>query len=121
VPAIEGARRWEIEPVEVACVRETELGAGESAATVALGRAGGAAIVLLRFSLALPPDSDVLEAYVLLDRATDFEADPIPVSLHAERIQSPWSDVRVCVTRARHGRERSRGVARPCASTCETS
>ncbi len=91
VPAIEGARRWEIEPGEISCVRETEPRVGDSATTVTLGRRDGEAIVLLRFSVPVPPDSDLLEAYVLLDCPGDFEPDPVPISLHVERIASPWT------------------------------
>ena len=95
VAAIEGARRWEVEPVDVACVRETGMQAGDSAWTATLGRADGSAIILLRFSLSLPPETEVLEAYVLLDRATDFDADPVPVSVHAQLIASAWTPASV--------------------------
>jgi hypothetical protein len=109
VAAIEGARRWEIEPVQVACACEAAVGAGDSIATATLGRADRAAIILLRFLVALPPDSDVLEAYVLLDRAADIEADPIAVSLHAERIESSWSGASVSWV----GRPRLRNTGAP--------
>jgi hypothetical protein len=109
VAAIEGARRWVVEPVDVACVREAEMGPGDSEETARLGRADGAAVVLLRFSSALPPDSDVLEAFVLLDRATDVEADPAAISMKAERIVGPWTGTSASWV----GRPKLRDVAAP--------
>jgi hypothetical protein len=54
------------------------------------GRAGQPGIVFLRFSVPLPPEADVLEAYVILERATSVDADAVPIALHTARVVSPW-------------------------------
>ncbi len=109
VPAFEGARRWVLSPVEVACAAEPEIAECGAAETVSFGRADGAATVLLRFAVALPPESRVLEAFVLLDRASDIEVDPAPIFLHAERVVSPWNGASV----ARSPRPRLRDAGLP--------
>jgi hypothetical protein len=38
----------------------------------------------------LPAEVHVLEAYLVLERATDGEADPVPITLHATRIVQAW-------------------------------
>jgi hypothetical protein len=54
-----------------------------------LGRADdGESVLLLRFSVPLPPEVTVVEAYVLLSRAAGGVAGP--VSLHAARVVEPW-------------------------------
>ena len=47
---------------------------------------------LLRFSVPLAPEAVVLEAYVLLERASDVDCDPAPIDLHAARVTAPWDD-----------------------------
>jgi hypothetical protein len=76
------------DPVAVGYVRR---GGGESTlpAMVALGRGDGA-LALLRFSLSLPPEAGVVEAYLLLDRVTDVDSDPEPIALHAAPVLDPW-------------------------------
>jgi hypothetical protein len=88
-PAIDTARRLTFAPVDVAYLRSDED--ARDAVTATLGRLQDhAAVVLLRFSARLPPEVHVLEAYVVLERATDAEADPMPIALHAVRIVQPW-------------------------------
>jgi hypothetical protein len=89
VPAISTARRLLYVPVEVGYVSRSVAAGASSIAT--LGRGDGA-IVLLRFSVPMPAEADVLEAYVLLERAPDIDGDPVPVALHAARIATAWDD-----------------------------
>jgi hypothetical protein len=51
--------------------------------------------VLLRFHPVVPSDVTVLEAYVLIDRVEGYEADPVPVVLHAEHMVSAWTGTQV--------------------------
>lgn len=55
----------------------------------ALGR--DSAKLLLRFSVALPSNANVIEAYVVLRRASIVDDDPAPISLHATRIEEAWT------------------------------
>jgi hypothetical protein len=87
LPAIATARRLVYEPVDVAYLRP-DAPAG-AAGVAALGRGDGAFIVA-RFAIPLSPEVSILEAYVLLDRATDVEGDPATVTLHAERLVQRW-------------------------------
>jgi hypothetical protein len=87
--AIDSGRRLIFAPVDIAYLRAD--GDGRDAVTATLGGAHDAgAVVLVRFSIALPPETNVLEAYLLLDRATDIDADPGAVALHACRVTDPW-------------------------------
>jgi hypothetical protein len=89
-PAIDTARRLLFAPVDMAYVRhdaESWRGAG----TAILGAPGdGGAVLFLRFSASIPPDGNVLEAYLVLDRATEVDADPLPIALHAARVVDHW-------------------------------
>jgi hypothetical protein len=86
--AIDNGRRLLFEPVDAAYLRRREAG---DPAVATLGRAGdGGAVALLRFAANLPPETNVLEAYLLLERATNVDADPPSIALHAERIVDPW-------------------------------
>ena len=93
VAAVTTAKRWLFAPVDVGFVargaREGEWGAHPVPVTATFGR-GDSATALLRFSIALPPDVTVLEAYVLLREDADTDADPVPLALHAARITTPW-------------------------------
>jgi hypothetical protein len=87
-PAIDSARRLLYAPVDVGYVRR---GDGAREATLAtLGRAGDPSVVFLRFSVPLAPEASVLEAYVLLERTTSVDADPVPIVLHAARVTTSW-------------------------------
>jgi hypothetical protein len=90
VPAITTARRLLYAPVELAYLHR-----GEAGGTPAIAMLGGSddAVALLRFSVPLPPEVTVLEAYLLLERARDVDSDPTAVALRAARIVQPW-DVR---------------------------
>jgi hypothetical protein len=88
--AIDTARRLVGLPVDVAYV--TRAGAR---CPVVVGTLGGGdhgdALLLLRFAVDLPPEAQVLEAYLLLERATP--ATPIAGSwaLHAAEVVDPWT------------------------------
>ncbi len=87
--AIDGARRLLVEPVEVGWVQRGSDVRGAPVAT--LGRAGEPAALFLRFDAELPGDASVLEAYVLLERAAELDADPsATIAVHAARVVSPW-------------------------------
>ncbi len=95
--AIDNARRLLFSPVDQAYVRRNAVGGGgngngNGSATVAtLGRASdGGALALLRFDARLPPEATVLEAYLLLERATDVDADPATIAVHAVPIREAW-------------------------------
>jgi hypothetical protein len=47
-------------------------------------------LILLRFAVPLPPEANVLEAYLVLERATEIDADPGQLMLHTARIVDPW-------------------------------
>jgi hypothetical protein len=87
LPAIATARRLVYEPVDVAYLRPDAP--ADAAGVAALGRGDGA-FIIARFAIPLAPEVSILEAYVLLDRATDVEGDPGPVTLHAERLVQRW-------------------------------
>jgi hypothetical protein len=87
-PAIDSARRLLFAPVDVGYARRSVD--GRDAAIATLGRAGEPAIVFLRFAVPLAPEANVLEAYLLLERATDVDADPAAVPLHAARVLTAW-------------------------------
>jgi hypothetical protein len=85
--AIATATRAVYDPVDVVYLRPGEDAATEGIAT--LGRGDGA-LALFRFSVPLAPDASVVEAYLLMDRAADVDADPTPVLLHAARVVGAW-------------------------------
>ena len=87
VPAISTARRVLYDPVEIGYVRRERQ--PELPAIAALGRSDGA-IAFLRFSVALPPEVGVVEAYLLLDRVTEVDSDPEPVALHVAGVIDAW-------------------------------
>ncbi len=89
VPAISSARRLLYEPVEVGYV--SRAGAAGTSTIATLGRGDGA-LALVRFSVPLPPEVTVLEAYVLLERVDDVDSDPVPIALHAARVIAPWDE-----------------------------
>jgi hypothetical protein len=87
VPAISTARRMLYDPVEIGYVRRERQ--PELPSIAALGRSDGA-IAFLRFSIALPPEAGVVEAYLLLDRVTDVDSDPEPIALHLAGVIDAW-------------------------------
>jgi len=89
VAAISTARRMLYDPVEIGYV---ERGAARELPSIAALGGGDGALALLRFSVALPPDAGVVEAYLLLDRVTDVDSDPEPIALHAARVLDPWDE-----------------------------
>jgi hypothetical protein len=87
--AIDNARRLLFAPVDQAFLHRH--GDAADAGVVTLGRAGdGGSVALVRFAVPLPPEATVLEAYLLLERAIDVDADPLPITLHAVPVRSPW-------------------------------
>jgi hypothetical protein len=82
---------------------------GEGARVATLGRSRDvASILLLRFSLDLSPDSTVIDAHVVLDRAPSSDSDPTSIALHADRIVEAWDAAGVTWGRApRLGASRS--------------
>jgi hypothetical protein len=88
-PAIDAARRLVVRPVDLAYLRRGD-GASDGALPplFALGR--DSAVLMLRFSVALPISTNVVEAYVVLRRTDAVDDDPAPISLHATRIIEAW-------------------------------
>jgi hypothetical protein len=93
-PAIDAARRIVVHPVDVAYLRrgdgpnEDQHG-GELPPLFALGK--DSAVLLMRFSVALPISANVVEAYVVLHRTDAVDDDPAPISLHTTRIIDGWN------------------------------
>jgi hypothetical protein len=85
-PAIATARRLLFTPVDVGWVRRGDA-AGRDVAT--LGRGDGAT-VFLRFSVPVPPETSVVEGYLLLERAPGIDTDPGTLALHAARVEGAW-------------------------------
>lgn len=93
VPAIATARRILVSPVDMAYLRRGD-GSNEAVAIASLG-SGDGALLFLRFALRLPPETSVLEAYLLLERATEVDDDPTPLALHVAPIAEPWDSAAV--------------------------
>ncbi len=96
VAALTTAHRWLYAPVDAAYVARGRGGTGGSSteamalpAVATFGRGDGA-IAFFRFSITLPPEANVLEAYLLLPRAPGVESDPDPIALHAVRVTDAW-------------------------------
>ena len=88
-PAIDAARRLVLRPVDVAYLRRgDEASGGALPPLFALGR--DSAVLMMRFSVALPSTVNIVEAYVVLRRSDAVDDDPAPVSLHATRIVEGW-------------------------------
>lgn len=91
-PAIDSARRLVVHPVDIGFTSSAESahGAGGSLpAVLALGR--DSTRLLLRFALTLPAGINVVEAYVVLRRATVVDDDPRASAFRAARIVEPWT------------------------------
>jgi hypothetical protein len=91
-PAIQSARRMVYEPVDIAFIRPGDGARGGVLPPIAsLGRASdSSALLLLRFRVPISKDAKIIEAYLLMDRTTAIDADPMPIVLHAARIIEPW-------------------------------
>jgi len=88
-PAIDAARRVIVHPVDLAYLRRGDGPTrGALPPLFALGR--DAAVLMMRFSVALPTTANVVEAYVVLRRSDAVDDDPAPISLHATRIVDAW-------------------------------
>jgi hypothetical protein len=87
-PAIDSARRLLFVPVDVGYARRSVD--GRDAAVATLGRAGESAAVFLRFTVPLAPEVNLLEAYLVLERAIDVDSDPAAIPLHAARVITAW-------------------------------
>jgi hypothetical protein len=123
------AHRWLYAPVDTALVSRGTWGEGaldgpttaDSSGQVphrlaTLGKGDGA-LVLLRFAIALPPEAEVLEAYLLLRQEGDVDADPDPIVLHAARVTDPWDGRRVTWAHAPRVVEMNAPVTRVGAAT----
>jgi hypothetical protein len=91
-PAIAVASRLLYDPVEAAYLHPGEETATAGLAT--LGRGDGA-LALFRFAVPLAADATVVEAYLVMERAADVDADPTPVLLHAAGVVSDWDSASV--------------------------
>jgi hypothetical protein len=88
-PAVESAKRLVVRPVDLAVIANGDKPSeGALPPMFALGRAN--AKLLLRFSVVLPANANVIEAYVVLRRSSLVDDDPEPISLHATRIEEVW-------------------------------
>jgi len=90
VPAIATARRVLYDPVAIGYVRRGGPSGAPAIATLGRDRARDGALVFLRFSVPLPPEAAVVEAYVLIDPVAAVDADPVPVALHLARVLDAW-------------------------------
>jgi hypothetical protein len=86
--AIDNARRMLVEPADVGWVHQGD--ATGTPAVALMGRAGDPGIAFLRFELPLRPEVKVVEAYLLLERASNIDTDPGAIALHAARVISHW-------------------------------
>ena len=91
-PAIQTTRRLVLEPVAMAYLRRGDGPRGGALPPAfILGREkDGEARLFLRFTAPMPRETTVVEAYLLLERALDLDADPAPIRLHAARVIDPW-------------------------------
>jgi hypothetical protein len=88
-PAIDSARRLLVAPVDIGYAARNE-GPPRGGAIGMLGRASDPGVLFLRFTLAVPPEASVLEAYVVLERVASVDTDASPIALHASRVVSAW-------------------------------
>ena len=88
-PAIDAARRIVVRPVDLAYLRRGDGASGGALPPLfALGK--DSAVLLMRFTVAIPITANVVEAYVVLRRSDAVDDDPAPISLHATRIVQGW-------------------------------
>jgi hypothetical protein len=89
LPQVDTSTRYVYAPVDVACVHDEPPATPGVPPLCVLGDANGARL-LLRFSVPLSEQADVVEAYVMLSRAPTVESDPSAISVHASRIIGGW-------------------------------
>jgi hypothetical protein len=93
-PAIATARRELFAPVAVGYVETGAAVAGDASergVTPAVGTLSRGGRVFLRFSVPLPPEAGVVEAYVLVDRVPSAaRGDSAPVALHLAEVADAW-------------------------------
>jgi hypothetical protein len=87
VAAISTARRVLVDPLDVGYVHRGGEAQDPGIATLGADDDG---VLLLRFSVDLPLEAVVLEAYIVLVRAADVDSDPTLLALHALRVVEPW-------------------------------
>jgi hypothetical protein len=92
VPAISTARRMLYDPVQVGFTRRGADARSPGVPAVAALGGGDGALALARFSVRLPPEATVLEAYVLVGQVLDVDSDPGPIAVHAARVVEPWDE-----------------------------
>lgn len=101
--AIDSARRLLFVPVAMAWRARQGKDKEFDPTIVTLGRTSdGGAIAFVRFEAELPVETKVLEAYILLERASDIDVDPEPITLYPERILDPWDSSSLSWGRAPH-------------------
>jgi hypothetical protein len=88
-PAVDAARRLVVHPIDMAYLRRGDGPSGGALPPLfALGR--DSAVLMMRFSVPLPANANIVEAYVVLRRSDAVDDDPAPISLHATRIVDGW-------------------------------
>ena len=88
-PAIDAARRVVVRPVDLAYLRRGDA-ASDGALPPLFSLGKDSAVLLMRFSVAIPTTANVVEAYVVLRRSDAVDDDPAPISLHATRNVQGW-------------------------------
>jgi hypothetical protein len=92
VPALVKSRRFVLEPRDVAFIAESsDAPPGSLPSVFTVGeRTAGKAALLLRWIAPVLYDTEVIEAYVVLDRVGDVVGDEPRVGIHAERVVGAW-------------------------------
>lgn len=88
-PAIDSARRLVVHPVDIGFTSSVTKAEAALPTLLPLGR--DSTKLLLRFALTLPAGSNVIEAYVVLRRASAVDDDPRTATFRALRIAEPWT------------------------------
>jgi hypothetical protein len=92
LPAIaaRGVVRLVARPTDLAYLRHGDPAGAGVPEIVTLGTADGSRL-FMRFDAAIPAGATVIEAHLIVLRASEVDADPAPVALHAARVAEPWS------------------------------
>lgn len=88
-PAVDSARRIVVRPTDIGFAASGGKASTALPNVFVLGDGGGK--LFLRFSVPLPPATNVVEAYVVLRRSSVVDDDPSSIALHADRIVEPWT------------------------------